>query len=54
VLRDIDAVLKPYERSLHAATTAALTAALGVEEFARRRADGDALELADAVVVARA
>jgi len=52
VLREMDAVLKPYERSLHAATTSALVEALGVGDFARHLARGNELPLADAVAIA--
>lgn len=53
VLREIDAVFKPYERALHAATTTALTGALGAAGLAEARSRGARLELADAVVLAR-
>ena len=52
VLREMDAVLKPYERSLHAATTAALTEALGAGAFAAARARGAGLPLTEAVALA--
>ncbi|MEO6713523.1 MAG: BTAD domain-containing putative transcriptional regulator [Mycobacteriales bacterium] len=53
VLREIDAVLKPYERAVHTSTTAALSGALGTAALAAARARGGALALSDAVALAR-
>jgi hypothetical protein len=51
LLRQIGATMKPFEQTLHSRTEALLAGALGAEPFADARAEGERLELAEAVAL---